>query len=291
MEFDIRDVARITGGALHPADAKGRVRGISTDSRTTRSGELFVPLRGPNFDGHDFLTIGLNSQGHTGEHGFAIHENCTGATGALIAGHFQAGEPKFFSEQMGQGFPRIQVMFQYERVGLNLRPELAAVKDVNGDAAAFAAVAKQIAESSEFNVILMTEDLGVMQAGVEAVGFKRPLMYAATEANADDYGQVALDNDLPLALKADSIDGVTALSDKLTGMGLKDLVIDTGTRDMKQALEDQIALRRSARKTATAPLGSPALPSRAKWPATWTWKPSSRPCSWPSTAASWSCPN
>ena len=53
-------------------------------------------------------------------------------------------------------------------------------------------------------------------------------MYAATEANADDFGQLALDNDLPLALKADSIDGVTALSDKLTGMGVKDLVIDTG---------------------------------------------------------------
>jgi len=149
--------------------------------------------------------------------------------------------------------------FQYERVGLNLRPELAAVKDVNGDAAAFAAVAKQIAESSEFNVILMTEDLGVMQAGVEAAGFKRPLMYAATEANADDFGQLALDNDLPLALKADSIDGVTALSDKLTGMGLKDLVIDTGTRDMKQALEDQIALRRSALKDGNRAVGFPSI--------------------------------
>jgi len=149
--------------------------------------------------------------------------------------------------------------FQYERVGLNLRPELAAVKDVNGDAAAFAAVAKQIAETSEFNIILMTEDLGVMQAGVEAAGFKRPLMYAATEANADDFGQLALDNDLPLALKADSIDGVTALSDKLTGMGIKDLVIDTGTRDMKQALEDQVALRRAALKDGNRATGFPSI--------------------------------
>jgi acetyl-CoA decarbonylase/synthase complex subunit gamma len=41
--------------------------------------------------------------------------------------------------------------FQYERVGLNLRPELVAVKDAGGDAAAFAAVAKKIAETSEFN--------------------------------------------------------------------------------------------------------------------------------------------
>ena len=149
--------------------------------------------------------------------------------------------------------------FQYERVGFNLRPELAAVKDVNGDAAAFAAVAKQIAETSEFNVVLMTEDLAVMKAGVEAAGFKRPLMYAATEANADDFGALALENGLPLALKAESIDGVTALCDKLTGMGLKDLVIDTGAREMKQALEDQIALRRSALKDSNRAVGFPTI--------------------------------
>ena len=149
--------------------------------------------------------------------------------------------------------------FQFERVGLNLRPELAAVKDVNGDAAAFGAVAKQIAETSEFNVILMTEALDVMKAGVEAAGFKRPLMYAATEANADDFGALAKENGLPLALKADSIDGVTALSDKLTGMGLKDLVIDTGAREIKQALEDQIALRRSALKDSNRTVGFPTI--------------------------------
>ena len=149
--------------------------------------------------------------------------------------------------------------FQYERVGFNLRPELAAVKDVNGDAVAFAAVAKQIAETSEFNVILMTEDLTVMKAGVEAVGFKRPLMYAATKANADSFGQLALDNDLPLVLKVDAIEDVAALADKLSGMGLKDLVIDTGARDMKQALEDQIALRRAALKDGNRSVGFPSI--------------------------------
>ena len=148
---------------------------------------------------------------------------------------------------------------QFERVGLNLRPELAAVKDVNGDAAAFGAVAKQIAETSEFNVILMTEDLDVMKAGVEACGFKRPLIYAATEANADDFGALAKESDLPLALKADSIEQVTALSDKLTGMGLKDLVIDTGAREIKKALEDQVALRRAALKDSNRSVGFPTI--------------------------------
>ena len=35
---------------------------------------------------------------------------------------------------------------QFERVGLNLRPELAAVKDVSGDKDSFAAIAKLVAE-------------------------------------------------------------------------------------------------------------------------------------------------
>ncbi len=148
---------------------------------------------------------------------------------------------------------------QYERVGLNLRPELAAVKDVNGDKDAFAALAKLVAETSEFNVILISEDADVMAAGVAACSFKRPVIYAATEANADAYGKLALDNNLPLAVKSDSVEGLIALSDKLTGMGLKDLILDPGSREVKQALEDMVALRRAALKSSNRSLGFPTI--------------------------------
>ncbi|MEE4314571.1 MAG: acetyl-CoA decarbonylase/synthase complex subunit gamma [Desulfofustis sp.] len=148
---------------------------------------------------------------------------------------------------------------QYERVGLNLRPELVAVKDVSGDAAAFAAVAKQVAETSEFNIILMSEDVAVMEAAVAACGFKRPLLYAATAANVEALGKLALDNNLPLAVKADSIDGLVELTTTLTGMGLKDLVLDPGSREVKQGLEDMIALRRAALKDGNRALGFPTI--------------------------------
>ncbi len=75
--------------------------------------------------------------------------------------------------------------FQFERVGLNLRPELIVLKDAGGDSAGFAKAAKAIAETSEFNLALMTDDAGVMKAGIEACGFKKPLMYAATDANVE----------------------------------------------------------------------------------------------------------
>jgi len=148
---------------------------------------------------------------------------------------------------------------QYERVGLKMRPELVALKDVNGDAAGFAAKAKTIAETSAFNLILMSEKADVMKAAVAACGFKRPLIYGATAANADAFGALAKENDLPLGLKVGKVDDVAALSDKLTGMGLKDLVIDTGARDIQTALTDQVALRRAALKNLNRSVGFPSI--------------------------------
>ena len=149
--------------------------------------------------------------------------------------------------------------FQFERVGLNLRPELVALKDVGGDKDAFAKTAKIIAEKSEFNLILMTEDPDVMKAGVETCGFKKPLLYAATDATVDAFGEIAKDNDLPLAVKADSVEALIPLTEKLTGMGVKDLVIDSGSRELKQALEDQVAIRRAALKSGNRALGFPTI--------------------------------
>ncbi len=149
--------------------------------------------------------------------------------------------------------------FQFERVGLNLRPELVALKDANGDKDAFAAAAKTIAETSEFNLILMSEDAGVMAAGIAACKFKRPLIYAATAGNLDDFGALAKEHDLPLAVKADSVEGLVPLTTKLTEMGLKDLVIDPGSREIKQSMKDQIVIRRAALKSLNRALGFPTI--------------------------------
>jgi acetyl-CoA decarbonylase/synthase complex subunit gamma len=149
--------------------------------------------------------------------------------------------------------------FQFERVGLNLRPELVALKDANGDAAAFAAKAKIIAETSEFNLVLMSDSAEAMKAAVDVAGFKRPLLYAATEANLEEYGEIAKAADLPLTVKADSIEALIPLTDKLVEMGIKDLVLDPGSREIKTALEDQIAIRRAALKNSNRSIGFPTI--------------------------------
>ncbi len=47
-------LAEWTGGRLHGRAARGAFRGVSIDSRAVRADNLFIALRGPNFDGHDF---------------------------------------------------------------------------------------------------------------------------------------------------------------------------------------------------------------------------------------------
>ena len=52
FEGDAAMIARLLDGRL---SGVGRARGVATDSRTVRPGELFVALQGKNFDGHDFV--------------------------------------------------------------------------------------------------------------------------------------------------------------------------------------------------------------------------------------------
>lgn len=154
---------------------------------------------------------------------------------------------------------KIYNAYQYERVGLTLRPELIALKDTNGDGAKFASVAEKIAKESEFNLVLISDNLENMKKAAEAVAFKRPLLYAATKENVEQMGNLAKEMALPLAVKGSNLDEVMDLTQKLTEMGLKDLVIDSGSREPKKVFEDQVAIRRSALKAGNRALGFPTI--------------------------------
>jgi UDP-N-acetylmuramoyl-tripeptide--D-alanyl-D-alanine ligase len=51
----LSQVAQLAGGSISSGDQTVVVTKVSTDSRTLKSRELFVALRGENFDGHNFV--------------------------------------------------------------------------------------------------------------------------------------------------------------------------------------------------------------------------------------------
>ncbi|MCM2263833.1 MAG: UDP-N-acetylmuramoyl-tripeptide--D-alanyl-D-alanine ligase [Desulfuromonadales bacterium] len=55
ISFDVRTVAAVTGGQILYNGVDVAIHGFSTDSRTLQAGDLFIPLRGERFDGHDYL--------------------------------------------------------------------------------------------------------------------------------------------------------------------------------------------------------------------------------------------
>ncbi len=59
MRLGVRDILEATGGILHSGREDFYFSGISIDSRTINKGELFVAIKGRNFDGHDFIAEAL----------------------------------------------------------------------------------------------------------------------------------------------------------------------------------------------------------------------------------------
>ena len=149
---------------------------------------------------------------------------------------------------------------KFERVGLVLQADLVAVKGETGDPAKFEALVKRVKEKLDGKgVVLMSDDPKVLGAGARVVADRKPLLYAATKANADAMAGLAKEVSAPLAVKAGSLDELVELTTKLTTAGLKDLVLDSGARTPKKALEDQIVIRRAALLKKYRPLGFPTI--------------------------------
>jgi UDP-N-acetylmuramoyl-tripeptide--D-alanyl-D-alanine ligase len=77
----LSQIAQFAGTSLSSGDGTVVINKVSTDSRTIKAGELFVALRGANFEGHDFIEAGAKA----------------GATGALVDLNWAGNVPNNFA--------------------------------------------------------------------------------------------------------------------------------------------------------------------------------------------------
>jgi acetyl-CoA decarbonylase/synthase complex subunit gamma len=148
---------------------------------------------------------------------------------------------------------------QYDRVGLTLRPELVAIKCESGDASKYQALLSNIKKNSSAAIILMSENVEILASGLEVCAELKPLLYAATKDNIDKITNLAKDKACPVAVKAENLDELIELTTKLEQSGVKDIVIDSGARKLKQAFEEQVIIRRAALEKKFRPLGYPTI--------------------------------
>lgn len=77
----LSQIVRFAGASLSSGDGTVVINKVSTDSRTIKPGELFVALRGENFEGHDFVEASAKA----------------GATGALVDLNWAGSVPNNFA--------------------------------------------------------------------------------------------------------------------------------------------------------------------------------------------------
>jgi acetyl-CoA decarbonylase/synthase complex subunit gamma len=148
---------------------------------------------------------------------------------------------------------------QYERVGVALRPELVALRNDSGEAEKFEALVNKVTQKSDASIILMSSNPDVLAAGLKTCADRKPLLYAAIKENVARLADLAKENSCPVVAKASSLEELTQLTTELTEAGVKDIVLDSGSRTLRRAFEDQVFIRRAALVKKFRPLGFPTI--------------------------------
>ena len=147
----------------------------------------------------------------------------------------------------------------YVRVGLKLRPELVALRCDSGDSSKFTGLVSRVKSESDAGIILMTSDPDIMAMALKACAERKPLLYSATMDNAEKMASIAKEVGCPLVARAPGLEELATLTEKLSQLGVKDIVIDSSARTAKQALQDQVMIRRLALNKKFRPLGFPTI--------------------------------
>src|SRR5216117_864875 len=100
----LSQIAQWAGGSLSSGDGTVVIDKVSTDSRMIKRGELFIALRGENFDGHDFMEAVAT----------------TGAAGAIVDFNWKGKVPQNFALIRAN-----DTLQAYQQLAANYRKSLA----------------------------------------------------------------------------------------------------------------------------------------------------------------------
>jgi acetyl-CoA decarbonylase/synthase complex subunit gamma len=160
-------------------------------------------------------------------------------------------------EEAGSKLRRISEL-SFERVGQTLAMDMVAVRDDSGDDTKFAAMVSR-ASAAGLPMVLMSDRPEALRKAVKETGVKRPLLYAANEANIDAMAAAAKELQCPLALRAGDLNVLADLAETARKAGVDDLVLDLAPPRAKDLVERNTIVRKNAIKKTFRGLGYPII--------------------------------
>ncbi|MBO8169802.1 MAG: acetyl-CoA decarbonylase/synthase complex subunit gamma [Thermoanaerobacteraceae bacterium] len=147
----------------------------------------------------------------------------------------------------------------FERVGLQYRVQFAAVVNDSKDPVTFKNAVSKVAAVTNITPMLVSEDPVAIEGALEVVGDRKPVIYAATTDNYEKMTELAKSKECPLVVKADGLEALAELVEKVVGLGYKQLILDSGQRETAKVIADLVQIRRQAIKKKFRPFGYPTV--------------------------------
>ncbi|RMG05042.1 MAG: acetyl-CoA decarbonylase/synthase complex subunit gamma [Nitrospirae bacterium] len=152
------------------------------------------------------------------------------------------------------------VSSEINRVGQLLRIDGICITNESGDVGKFQALAEKVAtKAPETGVIVNTENPEAAEAALKSFSGKGAILYGVTAENAEKMVEVAKAHKATVGVKAEGLDALSELTEKVKGLGVEDMVIDGGARKGSEILEQNTLIRRAAIKKNHKPLGYPII--------------------------------
>ena len=148
---------------------------------------------------------------------------------------------------------------QFPWVGLTLKANLLALFFESGDEKRFLALVKKVYDSTDLGIVLISENLNALFSARDICADRRPLLYPITKENIDVAIPKIKEKPVPVALRGESVEELASLTPKLKDAGIDEVVLDTGSRNLMEAIRDQTFVRKAALKQGFRPLGYPTI--------------------------------
>ncbi len=153
---------------------------------------------------------------------------------------------------------------EFDRVGLHYTLDGVAVVEKSGNPERFAQVVAQVAGATDRALLLLSENVDALKAALPSVVDRKPLIGSAVESNYEAVVNLAKENNVPVIIKADGLDALSALVENAQKLGYKEFVLDPGSRKPSQTMANLTHLRRLAIKKKFRPFGYPVISFTSK---------------------------
>jgi CO dehydrogenase/acetyl-CoA synthase gamma subunit (corrinoid Fe-S protein) len=147
---------------------------------------------------------------------------------------------------------------KFERVGTIFQVDAVNIKN-DSDPAAFVKAVKEVNEIWDRPFILESSDINALKEALKICKDRKPLICSANASNIDQFIALAKEFSVPLALSSSSLEEMADMTEKAKKAGVEDLVIDTASSNLKQCIEKQTTVRRSALKKKFKAFGYPMM--------------------------------